>query len=555
MRPRSRQPLFLAAPLAGALLLAGCEGLLGDPPGTDPDKDPTSAECSEDVSLGPAPLRRLSRAEYVRTVADLVAPLEVPPLTIGADKLVDGFENNEKIQTVTPDLVGDYYSAAGKVGEVVSANAATFAGCSYGTPSEAQECAGQVAETFGRRAYRRPLTFTEKAAFETFLINNAEKHGFETALGMLVQAVLLSPHFLYRPEFGVADPATPEALPLEPYELASRLSYFLWQSMPDDALFAAAESGALSTPEGLRAEAERLLAHPRAREVVSDFHRQWMDLDKMKQMSRDAVLFPAWNDTTVPPALAEATARYLDHVFWDGEGTVSELLTSPKAYVNDTIAPLYGIDPPGSDELVLVDLDPTQRAGILTQVGPMAAMAHEKFDAPILRGVFVLRRLLCVKLGAPPPDVPDIPPAQDGDAPMTTRQRIELTHTGSTCMGCHTKIHGLGFAFNHYDAAGQWRTEEVGLPIDATGEVPELGEYDGAIELSEQLAASEDVRSCVVTQWFRFAMGRTEKPEDQCAIDQLTTSFTEGGGTMRDLLLDIVMSDSFRYRSPMGGTP
>lgn len=555
MRSRFQQAVFYSAPLLGALLLAGCEGLLGGPPESDPDKDPNAVDCSEGVSIGPSPLRRLSRTEYLRTVRQLFAPIQIPDLDIVPDKTASGFDNNEKTQTVTPDLVNDYYVAAGQIAEAVSANAATFAGCSYGSPAEAQECAGQVATTFGQRAYRRPLTDAEQATLETFLISNADEHGFETALGMLVQGVLLSPHFLYRPEWGVPDPSTPEALPLDSYELANRLSYFLWQSMPDDALFAAAESGALETPEGLRAEAERLLDDGRAREAVADFHRQWMDLDKMKEMSRDTTLFPAWNDSTVPPVLAEATARYLDHVFWDGEGTLSELLTAPKAYVNDTIAPLYGIAPPGSNDLVLVDLDAGQRAGILTQVGPMAAMAHEKFDAPILRGVFILRKMLCAKLGAPPPDVPDIPPAEEGEGPMTTRQRIEQSHTGPTCTGCHDRINPLGFAFGHYDAAGQWRTEENGLPIDATGETYKLGEYDGAIELSAKLAASEDVHACVVTQWFRFAMGRTEAPEDQCQLDQLTSSFTEGGGTMRELLLDIVMSDSFRYRSPMGGTP
>lgn len=555
MRSRIRNSAFLAAALLGALALGGCDGFLGEPPDSDPDKDPTATACKGGIDLGPAPLRRLSRTEYQRTVSALFAPLALPALDIGPDKAVDGFDNNEKTQTMTPDLVNDHYVAAGKLGELVSANAAAFAGCSYATPAEIESCAAQVAESFGRRAYRRPLTPTEQTTFATFLSTNATKHGFETALGMFVQGVLLSPNFLYRPEWGVPDPESPEANPLDDYELASRLSYFLWQSMPDDTLFAAAESGALATPEGLRAEAERLLADGRAREAVADFHRQWMDLEKMKQMSRDPALFPAWSDDTVPPALAEATAKYLDHVFWDSDGTVSELLTSPKAYVNDTIAPLYGIAPPGSDELVLVDLDPAQRAGILTQAGPMAAMAHDKSDAPILRGVFVLRKLLCAKLGAPPPDVPDIPPVEDGEGPMTTRQRIEQSHSGDTCVGCHDRINPLGFSFSHYDAAGQWRTEENGLPIDATGETFNLGKYDGAIELSDALAASEQVRACVVTQWFRFAMGRTEKPADECALDQLTGSFADGGGTMRDLLLDIVTSDSFRYRSPMGGTP
>jgi hypothetical protein len=553
---RFRHGLWLAAPLVGAVALAGCEGGLGGPDDTepDPDKDPAGL-CPEGVAIGASPLRRLSRTEYLRTVRDLVAPVPVPELALLPDKAVEGFENNEKTQTATPDLVADQYAAAQKVAGAVSANAAAFAGCSYGTPSEAQACAEQVADTLGRRAYRRPLTEMETATFRTFLATNAAEHGFETALGMFVQGVLLSPGFLYRPEWGVADPSVSEALPLSGYELASRLSYFLWQSMPDEALFAAADSGALETPEGLEAEAKRLLADPRAREAVGDFHRQWMDLDKMKEMSRDTALFPAWNDGTVPPALAQATARYLDHVFWESEGTVSELLVSPKAYVNDTLAPLYGIDPPGSSDLVLVDLDPSKRAGFLTQAGPMAAMAHEKFDAPILRGVFVLRRMLCADLGPPPPDVADIPPAEEGEGPKTTRQRIEESHTGGACAGCHDLINPLGFAFSHYDAAGQFRTQENGLPIDATGASEELGGYDGAVELSSLLAESEDVRACVVKQWFRFAMGRLDGAADRCEISRLEASFTEGGGTMRDLLLDIVMSDSFRYRSPLGDTP
>ena len=555
MRFDLRAALCLAVPLSGALSVAGCEGDTGGSGGDGPGKEPAAVCDAEAITIGPAPLRRLSRTEYLKTVRDLIAPVEPPGLDMIPDKKVDAFDNNETTQTATPDLVASYFTAAQQVGDAVSANAPALVGCSYGSAAEAQACAEEVAVTLGRRAYRRPLTEAETATFRTFLATGAQKHGFETALGMFVQGLLLSPGFLYRPEWGAADPGSPEELPLAPYELASRLSFFLWQSMPDEALFAAAESGSLATPEGLKAQAERLLADPRAREAVRDFHRQWMDLDKMKEMSRDEALFPAWDNASVPPVLAEATAKYLDHVFWDGEGTVSELFVSPKAYVNDTIAPLYGLEPPGSSELVLVDLDPSKRAGFLTQAGPMAALAHEKYDAPISRGVFVLRRLLCADLGPPPPDVADIPPAENGEGPMTTRQRIEQSHSGGTCTGCHDLINPLGFAFGHYDAAGQYRTEESGLPIDATGSSEDLGAFDGAVDLSGKLAESEDVRACVVKQWFRFAMGRTERKADRCALDKLESSFTEGGSTMRYLLMEIVMSDSFRYRTPMGDTP
>lgn len=545
MKIRWRRALA-TAPLVLAALTAACEEAA--PP------DGGGEMCATYAGIGPSPLRRLSRTEYLNTVRDLFAPLAIPTLEIVPDKPVAGFENNEQTQTVVPDLVASYYDASTAVSDVVKDNAASFAGCTYGSDAEAKSCAKQVVAAFGRRAYRRPLTAAETSTFETFLSDNAAEHGFETALGMFVQALLLSPNFLYRPEFGVEDPSAEEGAPLGGYELASRLSYFLWQSMPDDTLFAAAESGALSTPEGIRAEAERLMGDPRARDAVADFHRQWLSLDEMNEMYRDPGLFPAWDNQATPPALREATAHYLDHVFWDGEGTLSELLTSPKAFVNDTVAPLYGVDPPGTDTFVLVDLNPKERSGFLTHAGPMAAMAHETMDAPILRGVFVLRKMLCASLGAPPKDVPDIAPVTPEDVPMTTRDRIEQSHTGPSCKGCHDSINPLGFAFNNYDATGAWRTEENGLPIDATGDHPETGAFESAVDLSASLAESDLVKACVVKQWFRFAMGRLEtKSGDLCELEQLTTSFDEGGGSMRDLLLDIVTSDSFRYRSPMGG--
>jgi hypothetical protein len=292
--------------------------------------------------------------------------------------------------------------------------------------------------------------------------------------------------------------------------------------------------------------------------MMNDFHRQWLELDRIANMNRDEALFPAFSPE-LPAVMHEATEQYVDHVFWEGDGRLSSLLLEPKAYVNDALAPVYGVDPPGSSELTLVDLDPSQRAGLLTQAGLLAGMAHEKFDAPIIRGTFVLKRLLCSPPPPPPPDVPDIPPANPADKPMTTRQRVEETHRNAGCIACHENIDGAGFGFNHFDAIGQYRTEENGLPVDASGKLPVAsdvaGPFYGAIELSQKLADSADVEACVVSQYYRFGMGRSEAREDACAEASLTEAFRASGGNMRDLLLGVVLSDSFRYRRPIALEP
>lgn len=540
---------FYLLGLVATAALAGCLGRIGEAP----EGSAGQALCVDgEVAIGKAPMRRLNRTEYLNTVRDLFAPIELPELNVTADKAVDGFDNNVETQTVFPVLVEAYYGAALDISAAAVQNLSALLPCPSGSPAEQASCGKQFAASFGEKAYRRPLTAAELSGFETFLEVESAKHGFSTALEMLIQGILLSPHFLYRPEFGAPDPSKPAAAPLTGYELASRLSYFLWQTMPDEALFAAAASGALETQAGLESEALRMVDDPRARAAVADFHRQWLELDQIKTMSRDTALFPAFNDT-VPAHLHEASARYLDHLFWESEGTLDELLLAPKAYVNDALAPLYGLPPTGSQDLALVDLDPARRAGFLTQAGPMAGMAHEKFDAPILRGVFVLERLLCSPPPPPPPNVADIPPPEAGSGPMTTRERIEKTHVAAACKGCHETIDNLGFAFNNYDAVGQFRTEENGLPVDATGAHPELGAYNGAIELSKQLAGSERVKACVVTHWFRFGMGRSEATDDACELDRLKASFDASGGSFRDLVVDIVRSDSFRYRIPVGG--
>jgi hypothetical protein len=526
----------------------------GDDTGAEPTTgdDPTGGEP---LACEPArsPLRRLSRVELQNTLRDLFPQVALPELDLPADKPKDLFANNVDTQEPTDVWVETYWRASVEVATAVAADLPAVTGCDLADDAARQACADKFVPDLLRRAFRREPTPAEVDRYlAQFLPEQWGAHGFDAAMRLLVTAVLNSPAFLYRPELGLEGGDPGGALLLRPEELAVRLSYFLWQTMPDDALAAAAAGGGLDTREGLEAEARRLLADARARPAVADFHRQWLGLAGLEAVQRDEALFPDWKPE-LAPVLQDALRRYVEYAFWDGEGTLGSLLLDPIGFANAAVAPIYGVAS-ASAELELVPLDAAQRAGLLTQPALMASMAHEKFDAPIKRGVYILDRFMCTSLGAPPPDVPDIPPPDANEGPKTTRQRIEEMHVQEDCKGCHTLIDGVGFAFNHYDAIGKWRVTENGLPIDATGALQGVAgidaAYDGALELSQLLAGSAEVERCLGRQVFRHALGRREAASDMCAIDD---AIAAAQGDMRELMIQLVLTDNFRQRAAIEG--
>lgn len=516
----------------------------GESEETIPPGQPLTCDTST-ADVGAAPLRRLSRREYLNTVRDLFPGLSLPALALNADKSVDGFNNNEATHTATAPLVDSYNTSAKAIAQLVEQSAASVAGCG----SADAACAQSFARSWAARAFRRPLSNDEEQAFSGFMTKQVAAAGFDKALGLFVEGLLQSANFLYRPELGVADASQPARVPLAGYELASRLSYFITQSMPDATLLDAASRGSLATPAGVESEARRLLATPGAQAALADFHGQWLELDAIKTMARDPALFPAFS-TDLPAQLFDATQRFVMNNFWAGDASLKSLLLDPRAYVNDAIAPLYGVPKPGSKDLTLVNLDPAQRAGLLTQAGLMASMSHPQFSAPIIRGTFVLRHLMCAPPPPPPPSVPDIPPQEQGDRARTTRQRVEELHvTSATCKACHASIDPLGFAFEHYDALGQYRTQDNGLPVDSSGVLSNSADvplaFADAVELSAQLAESVAVTQCAARNMFRFSLGRTETAGDQCTI---LGALDAAKGNLRELVVQLALSDSFRYR-------
>ncbi|HEX6240024.1 MAG TPA: DUF1592 domain-containing protein, partial [Polyangiales bacterium] len=526
-------------------------------PASDPGSVPGSSwtpsvTCATDTTYaGPAPLTRLTTIEYRNTLSALFprSGLSVANLTLPAEVATEGFTNTAETQTPSAALIEALSNNAHTVAEQVTIDLTKLLPCSATSASEQSACGRQYLRELGRRAFRGEFDDADTRRYTAFFDDALGKWGFRSAVQLVVEAMLQSPKLLYRMEAGTPDGA---GLKLGSHELANRVAYFLTDSMPDDALLMAADRDELSQPAALEAHARRLLAGRSARDAVSTFAAQWLRLDKLDSMVKAPDLFPSFGQSTAQ-SLKRATLMYLDRMVWDSGHTLRELLTDHHAYVNAELAPIYDLPPSAAtgSEFTLVELDPTQRSGILTQAGLMAGFAHERTDAPVLRGIFVLDRLLCAPPPAPPRGVNTVLPELTAGSRLTTREQLEESHKSPACAGCHASIDGLGFAFGAFDAIGKLRSTEFGLPIDDSGELHGTdvdGPFRGAVELGQKLAESEQVRQCVASQALRYALASTRMRVSPCMVDGITKKFEASGGDLRELLVAVVTSDAFRYR-------
>lgn len=535
-------------PLLAPLLTAACVGVIGDPsPGAGPGEDPASKKPA------PSPLSRLTSPQYDNTLRDLFAPIAVPSVTLPASVAVEGFSNNAATQTPSAALIEALSANAIAVATEAMKSKDTLLGCAPTTRAEEDQCAGDFVQRFARRAFRRPV---EPAEVEDLIklytdLRLDPTTDFAAAMTLVLEVVLQSPELVYRIETGDPSPTAADVVTLRPYEIASRLSYLLWSTMPDEALFAAAASGALATPEGIEKEARRMLADPRARAAVLGFHRAWLRFSKMDDLAKDQTLFPGFTADTAE-ALRDSADRTVDWAFFE-DGKLDALLTDARAFVNDELAPIYGVAPPGTSELTLVSVDPKQRSGILTHAGLMAGFAHQTADSPVLRGVWVLDRFLCSEPPPPPKGVNATLPAPTTSAPTTTRDRFATQHEQGACASCHHIIDGIGFGFESYDAIGAYRTQENGLPIDASGwfspgQGDLTGAFEGAVELGKKLVQSTTVHTCVASSWMRHALGVDHKGISEAGLRPVVEAFEASGLDMRELVVALTKSDAFRTR-------
>lgn len=529
----------LVLALGVAMGAAACTGLIGG-------DDTVGGEDRAVDGLGATPLRRLTRVQYDNTIRDLLGILGAPASSLAPDERVGAFHSNA-VAPVTELTVEQYMAAAEAIAEQAVADLAVLLACDPVAVGE-DACADAFIASFGRRAYRRPLSEQEVVQLHgVYQVGKATS--FAAGIRMVVQTALQSPFFLYHVE--LADEGPSRLAKLGGYELASRLSYFMWSSMPDDALFDAAATGALDTKEGLRVQAERMLADDRAADSIESFHIQWLALDDLAEVEKDPAAFPGFDDA-LKEAMAQETMRFADYVIRRGDAKVATLFTASYSFASGPLLDIYGASP-GADPNEPVALDPLERSGLLTHASVLARHAHGDQSSPVARGRLVRENILCQPLPTPPDNVNNTPP--DPDPNLTTRERFAVHTQDPSCAACHSLIDGLGFGFENYDAIGGYRAVENGKVVDASGNIVGAGDidgpFDGVVQLSQILAGSASVHACLARQWFRFAFGRIESDDDAGQLHMLDESFAASGFDVRELIMAIVTSDAFRYRRPI----
>lgn len=550
---RARVAALVLASAVG--LGAGCIGNIGSPEGTDPGETgaDTEALCATGELPGPNPrLVRLTHPQYDNTVRELLLLPDIKPsASFIEDPAFSGFTNNAKGLLVSDRLARDYRRAAEALADLVTPEVmAKLVPCEVSAGDTA--CARAFIEQFGRRSFRRALLPAEVDALLA-LYERGEgmfpsgTH-FEQGIRHVIEAILQSPRFLYRVELSEKLDGD-ELIPLDGFEVATRLSYLLWNSTPDEDLLAAAQAGDLSTDAGIETQARRMLADPRAAGPIEDFHAQWLQIDRYDNVAKDPVLYPDF-DASVPAAMKEETRRFIQHVVLELSGGIEELLLSRTTFVNDDLAAIYGLEGSFGPDFVEVELDPTQRAGLLTQAGFLASHAYTTSSSPIHRGVFVQRRLLCATIPDPPANIDTTLPALS-DKIKTTKQQVEVHTSPEACQNCHTLINAPGYALERFDAVGAWRDLDNGEPVDPTGTFlldDEKVNVDGPIDLVTKLAESQAAKSCYLTQWYRYGFARSESAADKCTISVLNERFMGEGYSVKDLLVAFTQTKTFRFR-------
>lgn len=525
------------------LALLGCEGSIGTPPIDDPN-DPScraTGRCAGEV--GPAVTSaypRLSHQQWENTVRDLFGWSDLPGLsgTFAPDpRGTTVFDNDGTVLQVTPNLWEDYQAAAETIAQRVVQDADALARVTGGSTDPRA-----VYEGFLWRVFRRPLTAAEVDRYVALHGRGATHYPsmgpFPAGVRLVLEAALQSPHFLYRNEDGEVREGR---ITLNAWQLASRLSYTLWDTMPDDTLFDAARSGALVEGRGLAGEAARMLDDVRAEAKIRAFHRQLFELGTYDDLRVDGL------GSGIGRAMREETERFIADVILENDGGVRELLTASHTFVNAELASLYGLDGVSGEGFTRVELDPTQRAGVLTHPGFIVRKRGD--TAPILRGVYINMRVMCAHIPEPPEFEPPVP------AGVTRRERIHsITGPGTCGATCHAEvINPIGFAFETFDDRGQWRTEDNGRPVDALSSYwfgGELVTFDGPVELMHALADATMTHRCYAQNWLEYAFGRPMQPRDVGTLESIAGGSQREGWSVKEILVALVDSETFRTRAP-----
>ena len=501
---------------------------------------------------------RLTNSQYDRTVRDL---LGVTKLTAANGDAPSVHLATDQAGGMTALAWANYKDVADKIAAQVLADPALKGNFLKCTPVAGDNtCLHDTVIQFGRRDFRSPLTEAEIARFDKVIAAGATVTPSgkpEEVAQVLLYMFLISPSFLQRAEITeVSDGAG--HFTLSGHEIASRLSYMLWGSVPDAVLDQAADSGQLTTQEQIAAQAQRMLQDPRARETINEFHQSYLLMraeGRWGKANRDPALFPSFKASMVPN-LTEETLKIFDKVAFTPGSTFKDFLLTPIAYVNKDTAALYGLDPSKfGDELSEVTLDANTRPGFLTRLGFLINFSSYTRTNPIYRGAFISKEVLGIAIPAPPPGASDTPLPSGADL-NTNRKQVDAQTSGANCIGCHhTFINPPGFVMETFDAMGRIRTEESkGVPLDTKADVtidtaaPPVTLSTPA-ELMAQIAASPIAMRQYVKRWVGFAFARENDPADSCTVDQIAAKMVAGNYPVLNMITDLTQTQPFRVRA------
>ncbi len=493
---------------------------------------------------GRVTMRRLNQVEYNNTVHDLLGTNTQPALVFLSDTQANGFDNNGDQLGLSPVRMDQYRQAAAALAQEALATPALRANVLACDPATGGDtCLTALLTSFGARAYRRPLTADEVAGYLS-LAAAARTAGAapDEVVSTLVQAILVSPHFLFRVEID-PNPTSLTPHPLGPYEIASRLSYMIYASMPDTALFVSAQAGHVNDPAELQAQLTRMLADPKAR-FAQNFTEQWLGVRSVDALQPDATLFPKFN-----AQLGQSMKQEVDLFFGEfirSNLPVEQLLTANFTFVDGPLAQLYGIPSPGMT-MTRVDLSATpQRGGLLTMGALLMATSRGNRTSPVSRGKFTLSELLCTPTPPPPPTV--VFPPESVILASSARAFLAQHRNSPTCAACHNQLDPVGLALENYDAIGAYRTMDHGQVIDASGTLPDGTTFTGVRGLSQRVATDPHYRGCVSSAILTYALGRNLVDSDTPYTQQIAQGAAGSAVGLRDLVARVVASDPFRQR-------
>jgi hypothetical protein len=506
-------------------------------------------------------LHRLNRVEYNNTIRDLMGTALRPADDFPADDRGFGFDNVADILSLSPLHIEMYQRAAEQlVNEALAgAQRTRLIGCDLAAGGDA--CARTSLAAFARRAWRRPVTDAEVDRLMTAVaLARSKGDSYDQGMNLALQAVLISPSFVFRVEIDPS-PTSLTPHPLNSHEVASRLSYFLWSTMPDDELFAAADAGALLDPAVVRGQVTRMLASAKATALVDNFAGQWLYTRKIDEAQPDAATFPGF-DAPLRAAMKKETELLFSEMAFRGL-PADRLLTADFTFLNDRLARHYGLPAVGSADFKRVTLTGDQRIGFLSHAGILTVTSHPTRTSPVLRGKWVLNELLCEDIPPPPPGV-DTKIDTEVMPTGSLRQRLEQHRTNPECAACHNLMDSIGFGLENYDAIGAYRTTDAGFAVDSSGAMPDGTPFSGTRELAALVGADPGFARCMTHKLYTYALGRapdmtTKAHMDPYILQTLIQGFTGNGFKVSDLIAGIVTSDTFLKRrgepAAAGGAP